>query len=144
MSQVTIRPLSGGSDFAFIYATWRNALWFAEKRDPKLADEFFRSASHLITAKTKDADIRIACLSDDSDMLLGWALLIGDNLEFVYVKADYRRSGIGKLLTRGVKTFSPPETRIGRKLIKKYQEKPDGREEEAHKEDPGTSREPEA
>lgn len=131
MSQVRIRLAENGSDLALVYATWRNALWFAEKRDPAASDDFYREATQTIKDKLKTADARIAYLSEDPDMLLGWAVLTGTHLEFVYVKADYRRSGIARLLTQGFKTFSPPQTRIGRKLAPKYeQEKPHGRKEE--------------
>lgn len=126
-TKVVVRELMGGSDHAFIYSTWRNALWYAERRDEKEADHFYKSASEKIAALLKNPDIhvRIACLADDPDMLLGWAVLQNDRLEFIYVKIDYRRKGIGHILSKGFKTFSEPETRIGKSLKEKY-----GRKEE--------------
>ena len=85
-------------------------LWFAEKRDPKEADEFYRSASEKIAKAIKrpGTEVRVACLADDPDMLLGWSVLHGTHLEFVYVKFDYRGKGIGKLLAKNAATFKAP------------------------------------
>jgi hypothetical protein len=132
-TRAIIRDANTGSDHAFLYSSWRNALWFAEKRDPKASDLFYKEASEYIAALLKDpeAKIRIACLSDDPDMLLGWSLMRGDHLEFVYVKIDYRRKGIGRILTHDVRMFSPPQTKIGKSLAEKFlKEKPYGRKEE--------------
>lgn len=129
---VVLRLAQTDSDHALIYSTWRNALWFAEKRDAKTSDSFFKEASEKISEilKAPETRVRMACLADDPDMLLGWAVLRNTHLEFVYVKLDYRRRGIGRLLTQGFKTFSEPQTRIGRSLAKKHQEKTHAGKEE--------------
>ncbi len=126
-TQAILREAKSGSDHAFLYSTWRNALWYAEKRDQKTADQFYKDASEKIATllKLPGIKIRIACLDDDPDMLLGWAVLRSAHLEFVYVKIDYRRKGIGRLLTKGFKTFSEPQTKIGKSLKEKH-----GRQEE--------------
>jgi ribosomal protein S18 acetylase RimI-like enzyme len=128
-----IREANTGSDHAFLYSTWRNALWYAEKRDPKEADSFYKTQSDEIAKilRSDDARTKIACLGDDSDMLLGWAVFLGTHLKFVYVKIDYRGKGIGKLLTKGFKTFDEPQTKIGKSLKEKY-----GRKEETAPETP--------
>lgn len=130
-TKVVVRPSRGGSDSAFLYATWRNALWFAERRDQKDADQFYKNASAFIASMVNQGEVRIAYLSDDPDMLLGWALLIGTRLEFVYVKIEYRREGIGRLLTRGFTSFSEPKTWAGKILATRFiKEKQNGRNEE--------------
>jgi ribosomal protein S18 acetylase RimI-like enzyme len=131
-AQVVLRDASRGSDHAFLYSTWRNALWFSERRDMKEADEFYKKASEKIAALLKKPDIkvRVACLGDDPDLLLGYSVMQNDHLEFVYVKIDYRRKGIGRILTNGFKTFSDPETKIGKFLGEKLLKEKHGREEE--------------
>lgn len=120
-THAVIREAYASSDFALIYATWRNALWYAERRPDSESDQFYKAASERIAdiLKRPDSRTRVACLSDDSDMLLGWSVLVGDRLEFVYVKIDYRRKGIGRLLVKGFKTFSEPETRAGKAIAHK-------------------------
>ncbi len=135
-TQVVIRTASAGSDHAFIYSSWRNALWYAERRDPKGSDQFYRGASKRIASiiAAPDARVRIACLGDDPDMLLGWSVMLRTQLVFVYVKIDYRRKGIGRLLAKGWTTFSEPETKIGKSLKEKH-----GRKEEAPQAEPQPS-----
>lgn len=50
--------------------------------------------------------LKIAVLSDDYDVALGWSLTELDKLHYVYVKKDYRRAGIAKAL------ISEPFTRF--------------------------------
>jgi ribosomal protein S18 acetylase RimI-like enzyme len=130
-NKAVLREVRNGSDHAFLYSTWRNALWFAEKRDPKDADQFYKDASEKITAilKNPEALVKIACLADDPDMLLGWTVSHGTHLKFVYVKIDYRGKGIGRLLTKGFKTFDEPQTKIGKAIAEKLLKEKHGREE---------------
>lgn len=46
-----------------------------------------------------DAVIRLAVLSDDEDVVLGWSLIEAHTLHYVYVNKDNRKLGIGKSLT---------------------------------------------
>ena len=126
-AQAIIRPARPG-DHALIYSTWRNALWYAEKRDPKESSQFYKDTSEIIRGilSRPECRVRVACLSEDPDMLLGWSVFLADHLEFVYVKIDYRRKGLGRLLTKGFKTFSQPQTKIGKSLKEKH-----GRKEES-------------
>lgn len=45
-----------------------------------------------------NATLRLAVLSDDSDVCLGWSLIEGDTLHYVYVQHEHRNTGIGKTL----------------------------------------------
>lgn len=42
--------------------------------------------------------VRLAVLSDDEDVVLGWSVYEGDKLHYVYVNRDMRNNGIGKNL----------------------------------------------
>lgn len=45
-----------------------------------------------------DATIRMATLSDDKDVVLGFSVTRGQLLDYVWVQYDFRRLGIGKML----------------------------------------------
>ena len=45
-----------------------------------------------------EAIIKLAVLSDDTDVVLGWALVEPNILHYVYVNKDYRKTGIGTYL----------------------------------------------
>lgn len=120
--KIVLREFDKERDIPFIYASWRNALWFDEPRDERLASEFFSLATHEIrkVIKRPDIEIRIACDKEDPDFIAGYSVFTGNNLEFVYVKVGFRRKGIAKLLVKGMNTISSPPTQIGEKLMKKW------------------------
>jgi GNAT superfamily N-acetyltransferase len=52
-----------------------------------------------------DSVLRVACLPDDSDAIIGWAVISTDEpptLHYVYVRKDARKQGIARLLLAGV------------------------------------------
>ena len=109
------------TDQALIYSSWRNALWFAEKRPDSEADKFYAMTSKSIRKLLSETDnhVKIACLQEDPDEIIGYSVMNKDHLYFVYVKADYRKKGIGSLLTKGFETVTRPQTRIGKVLVEK-------------------------
>lgn len=115
--KVIKRPFKEETDIPFIYSSWRKSLWFDERRDEN-SDLFFRVATkrikEILTAK--ECKVNVSCLQSDKNFIVGYSVGIKDNLEFVYVKIDYRKKGIAKLLTKEFKTISEPETKIGRAI----------------------------
>lgn len=118
---VVTRKYEEDLDAPCLFSTWRNNLWFDKPRDQKKADQFFKAANKHIKylLNLPDIKVKIACLKDDPDMIVGYSVINKDNLEWVYVKADYRRKGIAKLLSKGIKTISVPATRLGEKIAEK-------------------------
>jgi hypothetical protein len=133
---IVLRKFDPEGDSGFIYASWRNALWFDDKiRDERLAHSFFSKASKAIKAVLAypTLSVRIACLQDDHNLIVGYSVLVGDHMDWIYVKIDYRNKGIGRLLSRGVKTYSDPQTTIGKAILASHhlslKENEDGKEE---------------
>lgn len=118
-TKVVIRPYIT-DDAAFVYSTWRNSLWYDKKRDSCGSDSFYRTATkkikHLI--KMPGVEIKIACLSDDHNHILGCSVKTNNCLEWVYVKEDYRNEGIAKLLCYPFKEITKPSTKIGAAIAK--------------------------
>lgn len=107
-------------DAPCLFSTWRNNLWFDIQRDENHADQFYKAANRHIKyiLGEPDTKVRIACLKEDPDIILGYSVINKTNLEWVYVKEDYRNKGIATLLTKQAKTISIPATRLGEKIAK--------------------------
>lgn len=118
---VIIRNYDHDRDAPFIYSSWRNALWYAEERDEGLAGMFYKKANQDIKHLIRDffTTVKIACLSDDPDQIVGYSVLSKDNLEWVYVKIDYRKQGVATLLCKGFQSITTPYTAIGRSIAEK-------------------------
>ncbi len=87
------RPRKMDGDEGFVYGTWRNALWFDnEERREGESDRFFREATQTIRTilKSPATRVRVACLDDSDILIVGYSVITGDLLHFVYVKPDYR------------------------------------------------------
>ena len=120
-ASVIMRKIDTSKDLPFIYSTWRNSLWNDHKR-PETEDSssFYSSETKRIKLLSlPDLYAWVACLSDDHDFILGYSVSIDLNLERVYVRADYRKQGIGTMLAAYFKTISPPQTKIGKAIAKK-------------------------
>lgn len=90
------------SDLPYVVDTW-----IKKGRNP---DESLSAATARVRAVLAhhDSMLRVACLSDDDDAILGWATIdIGRSppeLHYVYVRKDARKQGIAKSLLAGVET----------------------------------------
>jgi hypothetical protein len=134
-TKVIVRRMDPIKDAPLIYSSWRNSIWYDEERDERLGSQFFslmtsRIKNHL---RHQQTEVRIACLSDDLDFIIGYSVFSGTKLLWVYIKIRYRNKGIGKLLTQGLRTVATPMTKTGRNIVSKkkliIEENADGREE---------------
>lgn len=88
------------------------------KRSLRHGNDFFRLIDNrafndaydfLITSLLfrPNAVIRLAVLSDNSDVALGWSLIEEDTLHYVFVQAEYRGMGLArKLVPTPINTFT--------------------------------------
>jgi hypothetical protein len=74
----------------------------------------------------------IATLTDDPHFIVGYSVLEGTHLHWVYVKSEYRETGIGTLLTKGFQTISNPITKIGKAIATRHGLKPREEKEKAN------------
>jgi hypothetical protein len=97
-----IRDLHPG-DINFLLATWLRGLYYGDtwfSIIPK--DIFMKSYHHIATGILAHPTtvIKIACLNDDPEVILGYAVLTEDEtvLHWVFVKKAWRTIGICKSL----------------------------------------------
>ena len=93
-----------------VYSGWLNSLRYNNDLFKLIdSDAYYKTYATYITSilKRPYSRLRIAVLSDDEDVALGWSVDEADILHYVYVPKDYRKRGIGKsLIPEGIKQFS--------------------------------------
>lgn len=119
------------SDFGCIIRRWEDSVryssdWFKDI-DP---DFFFEHYRKLIEGHLRNPDmiIKIACLKDDPDVIIGFAVYEpitafepkNYNLHFMYVKEIWRDNKIATMITPSTITHCSNMTRIGLTIHKKY------------------------
>lgn len=123
-TRVIVRRFDPQTDKPFIFSSWRNAVWFGEKRGPEreaITNQFYKQMTREIARVIKNpaTQVRVACMSHQSDQIAGYAVMEGRHLHWVYVKSDYRGSGIARILTQGFDTISQPMTEASRAIAEK-------------------------
>src|ERR1700686_3327393 len=90
-------------DKNFILATFLRGLYYGDSffsQVPKdiFMDRYKRVANALVN--DTNTDIFVACLPEDPDVILGYSLISkdGKTLYWTFVKAAWRKNGIGKSL----------------------------------------------
>lgn len=125
-AQVRLRAYRPGDDplddRRFVFTTWKNGIWFSEPRDERNYDEFNSLKSREINRilKRSNAKVTIACISDNLDQIIGYSVATGTHLHWIYVKEDYRKQGIGRLLAKGTVTISEPITKIAKVIASEH------------------------
>ena len=118
-SPFAMREMREEGDLGYIIDTWRQGY------APKSAlarfdrDVYFRLMARHIKALSREpgAVVRIACDPADEDTIIGFAMLTGDELHYVYVREKLRKHGVARSLLDGlaVKTYAfKTDTGVGR------------------------------
>lgn len=97
-----------------IFTKWLKSLLYGNPLFKKSDQSQYYKNYHAFIErllKKPDSIVRLAVLSDDHDVVLGFAVSREDVLDYIYVnrgtEGEYRNKGIGrKLLPEGITTFS--------------------------------------
>ena len=106
-----IRPANAG-DAAYVLHSWRSSFAYSKRADLQAYDEdlyFFLMARFVQRLfKDKGTDIVVACNPADPGTVIGFAVLTGPELHYVYVRKGLRGYGVARALLAGrdVKTYS--------------------------------------
>lgn len=108
MKHVAIR-LGRPSDLPYVTDTWVKR---GHDRNERIGAATARVRAILARP---DSVLRVACLPDDSDAILGWAVVSSDEpptLHYAYVRKDARKQGIARLLLAGVERPLTPHPEV--------------------------------
>lgn len=87
------------ADINFMLSTALKGLYYGSKFWAEVDQEsFFKNYEPFLKTLMLKTDIKIACLEDDPDVILGWIMYHKQTVDFVFVKKSYRKLGIAKLL----------------------------------------------
>jgi len=106
-------------DEAFIYSTWLRPLYYDNEENSEINKEkFMKANANRIKQITTypSVNVKIACLSDAPDVILGYAVIEWRKLWWVYVKKAWREMGIAKKLVPGNIVSCAYLTRLGKSL----------------------------
>lgn len=93
-----------------IYSKWLQSLYYGNKAIRQIPRKTYFEKYHQYIdnlLKKPDSTIRLAVLSDDPDIALGFSVSREDVLDYIYVNVECRRTGIAKCLMPGnITTFT--------------------------------------
>ena len=117
---IITRAYDHSIDAPFVFASWRNSIWFDKERNESVASEFFRLANREMKnlIAQPNCKIKIACAKDDSTFIIGYSVMCDETIEWVYVKEKYRNKKIASLLVAGFNTVAEPSTIIGESIVR--------------------------
>ncbi len=141
MTQILIRPFKLQTDAGFIYGTLPKAIFYESMEPiPYKSEKHFINAelSSYLKNQIENSRILIASPKEAPDLIIGYSIINGSILEFVYVKLAYRNHGIASLLTKnqGLTSFNPKNlTKIGHLITNEhpslFKPKEESKEEES-------------
>lgn len=111
-------------DKNFVLSTFLLGLYYGGTAYSEMNKDIFMLEYHKLAEKllsSEDSLLRVACLKEDHNVILGYALLDkdGNTLHFVFVKKPWRKIGIMKSLIPQQVLFCTHLTDVGVSLIKK-------------------------
>ncbi len=112
------------SDKNFIMATFLRGLYYGDSWFSEIPKSVFMSHYHKVIEFLLDKDtteIKIACLKDDPEVILGYSILTPSTnvVHFVFCKKSWRAIGIAKALVPDSTKVATHLTKLGLSIIRK-------------------------
>lgn len=114
------------NDRNFILATFLRGLYYGESWFSKIPKDIFMKNYHNYIERLLESPtvkVRVACLKDDMDIILAYAILSTDDtiLHWVFAKKAWRSIGLAKSLVPPTVNAVTHLTNVGESLLKKRQ-----------------------
>lgn len=121
-SLVTYRSYEPG-DESFIKSTWLRGLYYGNEWFKKIEKKtFFDKYKVVVDHLLKNSEVKVACLENDPEVIVGYRVSKDDTLHWVYVKLSWRNLGVGKaLLPAGIKRVTHLTDKAAKKKPKEWQ-----------------------
>lgn len=102
MSSVIVRDFNPKLDSGFIYSTWPKSVFYRGVHVEYDVDRraWFEDFHAYMKLHMPDAHIYVACMHDDPHTILGYSVVYGRALQFIYVKELFRQQGIAMLMLK--------------------------------------------
>ncbi len=113
------------SDKNFIFSTWLLGLYYGDSWYSDIPKQIFMGNYHKViehVLNTPGIVIKVACLKDEPEVILGYSILNSDltAMHWVFVKKAWRKIGIAKsLIPVSINTVSNL-THIGKVILKRH------------------------
>lgn len=119
---IAVRP-GVEDDKAFIMSTWLKGLrygndWFELIEATAYYQKYHEAIERLLYFP--DTEVKVACLKDSPDVILGYSVHTKDRFHWIFVKKSWRGIGIAKSLVPDGIASVTHLTDTGRQLLKKY------------------------
>lgn len=113
------------SDKNFVLATFLRGLYHGDSWFSQIPrDIFMENYSRIAEAMVNNTNtlIKIACLPDDEDVILGYSILSSNynTIHWCYVKSAWRKQGIAKSLLPQYPTYITHLSSVGKSLMYKF------------------------
>lgn len=120
MDLAIIRPYRE-SDAAFVFCTWRDSIWYEEHPETEMDPVYKRQQTKKIRDTLAKSKVTVACLKNNEDHIIGYAVLNDLTIEFVYIKLKYRKNHIATHLVKGFNRVVNPMTKIGKSIVETHE-----------------------
>lgn len=87
------------ADKPLVYSTMLRGLYYGCSYFGQINKQtFFQNYAKVVDKLLDVADVHIACLSEDEDVIIGFAITRPNIIDFCYVKPPFRKQGVARLL----------------------------------------------
>ncbi len=119
--KIILRAFDPDKDSGLIYDSYPKGVFHGAAVPILVPKSIWMKAFYkVVRAQLETASVRIACSQEEPDTILGYSIISGKTLHFVYVKSNVRKQGIGNLLTRN--KFTDVDnltlTKVGSSILK--------------------------
>ncbi len=104
-------------------STWLKGLrygndWFELIEAPAYYEHYQKAVDHILDLVL--TEVKVACLKDSPDVIVGYSVYRGSTLDYVFVKKAWRGIGVAKSLVPSGIVKVTHITAVGRSILKKY------------------------
>lgn len=112
-------------DVNFVLATFLRGLYYGDSWFSKIPKQVFMdNYKNVALSLVNKSTIKVACLKDEPDVIIGYSILSNDfqTIHYVYVKAAWRKKGIARSILPQYPSTVTHLTDLGAQLITKFKD----------------------